>query len=58
MRILRETPEFERQHRCGLRGVQAPSWQRPDVSQDEWLLSRERLKERAYRPMRARVGAG
>jgi hypothetical protein len=57
MRILRENPEFERHHRNGLRGIQVSSWQRPDTNLDEWLLSRDRYKDRVYRPVRSRVGA-
>jgi hypothetical protein len=57
MRILRESPELERLPRSGLRGLQAPSWQRPDLSLDELILSRSREKSRSFRASGSRVGA-
>ena len=57
MRLLRENPEFERHPRIGLRGLQAPSWQRPDVSLDELLLARSRDKTRSFRSAGSRIGA-
>lgn len=55
MRARQEDPAFAEHRRNGLRGIQTVSWQRPEVDQDEWLLSRERFKSnRVVRPLRGR----
>jgi hypothetical protein len=56
MRSQRENPDRENNRRNGLRGIQIVSWQRPDLDMDDWLLSRDRYRDRLDRS-RSRVGA-